>query len=49
MKEQRNQKKGNAGIISKELGEIKKLQKNSDSYWSMWTNTCADLYTILCC
>lgn len=37
------------GDISQELNEIKKLQKNPDSFLTMWSNTCADLYTVICC
>lgn len=39
----------NAGNICKEILEIKKMQKSVDSYWTLWTNTCADFRTILCC
>lgn len=41
--------KSKAGMISKELEEIKKMQKSVDSYWTLWSNTCADYYTIICC
>ena len=37
------------GNISLELKEIKKMQKVTESYWSMWSNTCADFLTIICC
>lgn len=43
------QKEFKAGAISKELAEIKKMQKSVDSYWTMWSNTCGGLYTVLCC
>ena len=43
------QKEFKAGAINKELAEIKKMQKSADSYWTMWSNTCAGLYTIICC
>lgn len=38
-----------AGVIYKELAEIKKMQKTADSYWSLWSNTCGGLYTVICC
>ena len=38
-----------AGLIVQELNEIKKMQKSADSYWTMWSNTCLDFLTILCC
>ena len=38
-----------AGVINKELAEIKKMQKITDSYLSMWSNTCAGLLTFICC
>lgn len=43
------QKNFKAGVINKELAEINKLQKSADSFLSMWSNTCADLYTVICC
>ena len=38
-----------SGNINAELKEIKKVQKEADSYLSMWSNTCADFLTIICC
>ena len=38
-----------AGNVDLELKEIGKMQKSADSYWSLWTNTCAGLYTVICC
>lgn len=38
-----------SGNISEELQEIEKMQKVKDSYWTLWSNTCADLYTVICC
>ena len=38
-----------AGNVDLEMKEISKMQKLSDSYLSMWSNTCADFYTIICC
>lgn len=38
-----------AGNIKTELNEIKKMQKSVDSYWTMWSNTCTDFYTVICC
>lgn len=39
----------NAGHIQKELAEIEKMQKSPDSFLTLWSNTCADYYTIICC
>jgi hypothetical protein len=38
-----------AGVVNKELAEIKKMQKSPDTYWSLLTNTCSGFYTIFCC
>lgn len=38
-----------AGDVYQELNEIKKMQKSVDSYWTMWSNTCADFFTVICC
>ena len=43
------QKEFKAGVINKELEEIKKIQDSEGSFLSMWTNTCSGYYTILCC
>ena len=43
------QKESKAGVVNKELAEIKKMQRSADSYWTLWSNTCADLYTVICC
>lgn len=38
-----------AGEIIQELNEIKKMQQRMDSYWTISTNTCGELYTVFCC
>ena len=43
------QKEFKAGAINKELSEIKKLQKSVDTYWTLWSNTCAGFLTLFCC
>lgn len=49
MKKESMQKISKAGNIHQELNEIKKMQKNPDSFLTMWSNTCTDFLTILCC
>ena len=43
------QKLNSVGCISMEMEEIKKMQKSTDSFLSMWSNTCADFFTVICC
>ena len=47
MKEMQNVSK--VGSINFELQEIKKMQKNPDALLTLWSNTCAGYYTIICC
>ena len=49
MKKENMQNVSVAGKVEAELKEIKKMQKSGDSYLSMWSNTCTDFYTIICC
>ena len=49
MKKENVQNYSKAGSIQNELMEIKKMQKSVDSYWSLWSNTCGGLYTVICC
>lgn len=49
MKKEYVQNLSNAGIIFQELDEIKKLQKQPNSFLTMWTNTCTGFYTVICC
>ena len=37
------------GNIDLEMKEISKMQKLTDSYLSMWSNTCSGYYTLFCC
>lgn len=38
-----------AGDVYQELFEVEKLQKAVDSYWTISTNTCGEIYTVICC
>ena len=49
MKETNMQNVSKAGNIHQELNEIEKLQKNPDSFLTLWTNTCTGYYTVVCC
>lgn len=49
MKEKNMQSMSNSGIVEFELNEIHKLQKNPDGFLSMWSNTCADFTSVICC
>ena len=49
MKKEIMQVVSNAGNIAQELKEINKIQKNPDSFLTMWSNTCTDFLTVLCC
>ena len=49
MKKENMQNVSVSGKIEAELKEIKKMQKSTDSYWSLWSDTCGGLYTLICC
>ena len=49
MKKDNMQKFSIAGNVSKEMKEIKNLQVNKDSFLSISTNTCGEVYTVFCC
>ena len=38
-----------AGNVGKEMAEIKKMQKSVDSFLTIWSNTCTDFMSIVCC
>ena len=49
MKKEIMQNVSKAGNVYYEMNEIKKMQKNPDSLLTLWSNTCAGLYTVICC
>ena len=49
MNETMMQKVNKAGDIHHELSEIKKMQKEADTFLSIWSEGCATLYSVICC
>lgn len=49
MKNKNVQNTLSAGSVLKEVEQIKRLQKNVDSYLTAVTNTCSGFLTIICC
>lgn len=48
-KEKKFCKTANEGDIVKELNEIRKVQEDTPYILTLVTNTCSDIYTVICC